>query len=113
MELGLRQVSQIGLAAFRGEEDVALTPEDERLWLACAQELLPCGVERNVGASPTRGSLAAGGEARSGRLAPMRPMARHPRPCREPTTGPLRAQVAVLPRTPASRGRRNDAHESR
>src|SRR5215471_20448173 len=50
MELGLRQVSQIRLAALRREEDVALTPEDERLWLACAQEQLPCGIEGNVGA---------------------------------------------------------------
>src|SRR5262249_4348892 len=50
MELGVRQVSQIRLAAFWREEDVALTPEDERLWLACAHELLPCGVGGNVGA---------------------------------------------------------------
>ena len=28
-EFGVGQVAQVGLAAFRGEEDVALTPDDQ------------------------------------------------------------------------------------
>src|SRR5512135_528214 len=33
MELGARKVREVRLAAFRGEEDVALAPEDDRLRL--------------------------------------------------------------------------------
>ena len=50
MHLGPRQVPQVRLAAFAGEEDVVLAPEDDRLRLPLPQELLPLGVERDVGA---------------------------------------------------------------
>jgi hypothetical protein len=46
---GVGEVSQVGLAAFRREEDVAPTPEDEGLRLVVTQELLPGRVERRVG----------------------------------------------------------------
>src|ERR1700721_882935 len=34
----------------RGEEDVSLPPEDDRLWLMFLQQLLPLGIKINIGA---------------------------------------------------------------
>src|SRR5678816_3973925 len=50
MHLRLRQVLEVRLAAFGGEEDVFLTPEDERLRLLFAQKVLPLRIELHVGA---------------------------------------------------------------
>ena len=48
MHLRVRQVGQVGLATFRGEEDVLLPPEDERLRLAFAKKRLPHRIEWHV-----------------------------------------------------------------
>src|SRR6266508_2792788 len=48
VQLGLREVPQVGAAALGGEEDVVLSPEDERLRPALAQERLPLRIERDV-----------------------------------------------------------------
>ena len=47
MHLRLREVLEIGLAAFRREEDVALAPEDNGLRLMVPQERLPFGIKLN------------------------------------------------------------------
>src|SRR5215469_7012165 len=39
---------EIGLAAFRGEEDVALAPENERLRLLLLQKGLPLGIKLDI-----------------------------------------------------------------
>ena len=41
VQFRLRQIAQVRLAALRREEDVVLSPEDQRLRLPIAQELLP------------------------------------------------------------------------
>src|SRR6185295_985107 len=50
MDLGLREVGQVRIASFGREQHVALSPKNERFRLTLAQELLPLGVQRNVGA---------------------------------------------------------------
>jgi hypothetical protein len=49
MNLCMGKILEIGLAAFRREEDVALTPEDNGLRLMRPQERLPFGIKLNVG----------------------------------------------------------------
>ena len=49
MHLCMGKILEIGLAAFRREEDVALTPEDNGLRLMLPQERLPFGIKLNVG----------------------------------------------------------------
>src|SRR3984957_9742263 len=49
-EGGVGEVAEVGVAAFGGEEDVSLAPEDDCLGLGGAQALLPCRVVRGVGA---------------------------------------------------------------
>jgi len=51
MQFGIGQIRQIGLAAFGREEDVALSPEDDRLRLPLAQECLPLQIQRDNGAA--------------------------------------------------------------
>src|SRR4030081_439341 len=48
VHLSLRQGLEVGLAAFRREENVVLAPEDDRLRLALLQEGLPFRVELDV-----------------------------------------------------------------
>src|SRR6516165_8728015 len=47
---GAGEVAQVGLAARGGEENVALAPEDDRVGLGCPKALLPCRVQRSIGA---------------------------------------------------------------
>ena len=49
MHLCMGKILEIGVAAFRREEDVALTPEDNGLRLMVPQERLPLGIKLNVG----------------------------------------------------------------
>src|SRR5215471_13611412 len=49
VHLRLGKILEIGLAAFRCEEDVALAPEDNGLRLMLPQERLPFGIKLNVG----------------------------------------------------------------
>src|SRR5207247_2068135 len=49
MHFGAGQILQVGLTAFAGEEDIVLTPKDQRPWLPVAQELLPLRIEIDVG----------------------------------------------------------------
>ena len=49
MNLGMGKILEIGLAAFRREEDIALAPEDNGLRLMLPQERLPLGIKLNVG----------------------------------------------------------------
>src|SRR5262249_8757253 len=48
VHLRIRQVSQISFSSFACEEYVILSPKDECLWLAIAQELLPLRVQHDV-----------------------------------------------------------------
>ena len=50
VHLGVREVIEIRLPSRLAEEDVVLTPEDDRLRPPRAQELLPGGVVRDVSA---------------------------------------------------------------
>src|SRR5215469_8928572 len=48
MHFRLRKVFQVRLTALPGEEDVVLSPEDQRLGLLRTEKILPLGVELNI-----------------------------------------------------------------
>src|SRR6476620_11016201 len=48
MHLGTRQIRQIGVATFTREEEIVLSPEDDRLRLTLAHEPLPRRIEWHV-----------------------------------------------------------------
>jgi hypothetical protein len=48
MHFCFRQDLQIGFSAFPSEEDVILTPKDDRLWLLLLEKGLPLRIERNI-----------------------------------------------------------------
>src|SRR5215467_8576835 len=50
MDFSLREVGQVRIASLGREEHVVLSPKDQRFRLTRAQELLPLGIQRNVGA---------------------------------------------------------------
>src|SRR5262245_53568868 len=50
VDLGVGEIEQISLSAFRGEKDIVLSPENYRLRFVFPQKCLPLWIEVDVGA---------------------------------------------------------------